>query len=272
MKIRLLLIMTLMLGMAGMAAAQIPQAEQDAITKTITGYISKNAQSVKNAVHPEVCRMMSFSPPQMKADIVIRSGYSEIMAAALHPQRPAPILQNLDIHVFKENVAAATLVTDQFTEEILLAKIQGNWLILNLLQKNLRMPASGAQDTDTAAIEATARDYIEGAFSGNADRMERAIHFDMHKVVPRTQPGSDITMLQYSPYELMIKWTASGTANLPEEKWEIKYKLLHKLDNIAMAEVLSSQYYDYIQLSRVDGQWKIVNVLWVPNPSAPRRH
>ncbi len=29
-------------------------------------------------------------------------------------------------------------------------------------------------------------------------------------------------------------------------------------------------FYDYIQLAKINGEWKIVNVLWVMNPNAPK--
>jgi hypothetical protein len=105
-------------------------------------------------------------------------------------------------------------------------------------------------------------------FSGNAERMKRALHYDFHKVAMQEMPGSDMAMLRYSPYELMIQWTGSGVSNVPEDQWKIAYRLLHQHDNIAMAELLSSQYYDYVQLARSGDHWKIVNVLWVPNPAA----
>ncbi len=40
---------------------------------------------------------------------------------------------------------------------------------------------------------------------------------------------------------------------------------------IACAKVVSASYIDHIQLANIDGVWKIVNVLWVPNPSAPNQ-
>ena len=42
-------------------------------------------------------------------------------------------------------------------------------------------------------------------------------------------------------------------------------------EDLAMAKVLSARYYDFLQMAKVDGKWKIVNVLWVMNPAALRR-
>ena len=46
------------------------------------------------------------------------------------------------------------------------------------------LPAQSA--ADTGAIKATARDYIEGWYEGNAERMERAVHPDLAKRIVNT--------------------------------------------------------------------------------------
>ena len=40
----------------------------------------------------------------------------------------------------------------------------------------ITMTARAQSAADTAAIKATALDYVEGWFEGNAERMERALH------------------------------------------------------------------------------------------------
>jgi len=37
-----------------------------------------------------------------------------------------------------------------------------------------------------------------------------------------------------------------------------------------MVKVLSARYYDFLQMAKMDGQWKILNVLWVMNPAVRR--
>ena len=42
-------------------------------------------------------------------------------------------------------------------------------------------------------------------------------------------------------------------------------------EDLAIVKVLSSRYYDFLQMAKIGGKWKIVNVLWVMNPAAVRR-
>ena len=39
----------------------------------------------------------------------------------------------------------------------------------------------------------------------------------------------------------------------------------------SVLRVTSSLFYDYLLLAELDGQWKLVNVLWTMNPDAPKR-
>ena len=40
---------------------------------------------------------------------------------------------------------------------------------------------------------------------------------------------------------------------------------------MAAVKLTSSMYIDHLQLGKVNGEWKIINVLWVPNPDRPQR-
>jgi hypothetical protein len=40
---------------------------------------------------------------------------------------------------------------------------------------------------------------------------------------------------------------------------------------MATVKVYSAMYIDYLQVGKINGEWKIINVLWVPNPDAPGR-
>ena len=40
--------------------------------------------------------------------------------------------------------------------------------------------------------------------------------------------------------------------------------------DMALVKVTSAMYIDLLQIAKVNGEWKIINVLWVPNPDRPR--
>src|SRR5829696_9965628 len=54
----------------------------------------------------------------------------------------------------------------------------------------LSAPLRAQSGADSAAIRATALDYIEGWYEGNAERMERALHPELAKRIVNTDPRS----------------------------------------------------------------------------------
>jgi len=63
---------------------------------------------------------------------------------------------------------------------------------------------------------------------------------------------------------------SGDAARLPEDKRNIEVTVLDVAEDLAMVKVLSARYYDFLQMAKVDGQWKILNVLWVMNPAVRR--
>ncbi|HEY7728879.1 MAG TPA: nuclear transport factor 2 family protein, partial [Candidatus Eisenbacteria bacterium] len=54
----------------------------------------------------------------------------------------------------------------------------------------LAVPAAAQTAADSAAIRATALDYIEGWYTGDAARMERALHPGLAKRIVQRNDGS----------------------------------------------------------------------------------
>jgi Putative lumazine-binding len=111
------------------------------------------------------------------------------------------------------------------------------------------------------AIVAAALDYYEGWFDGKPDRMERALH---PQLVKRSIAEDHHTIKTLSARQ-MIDWTAEG-AGQEEDPGDqrIHVRVDHVHGSIATVTVTSAVYVDYLQLAKVDAEWKILNVLWAP--------
>ena len=109
--------------------------------------------------------------------------------------------------------------------------------------------------TERAAIVATALDYFEGWFDGDAERMERALHPALAKRGPE---------LRTVTKDEMVAWTAEGEgkAEDPGPGRRIDVTVVDVHGTIASAVVDSDVYREYIHLVRTDDGWKIVNALW----------
>ncbi len=48
----------------------------------------------------------------------------------------------------------------------------------------------------------------------------------------------------------------------------MEVKILDVREDLASVTVTSSKFCDYLQMAKLDGQWKIVSVLWKKDPGA----
>jgi hypothetical protein len=126
-----------------------------------------------------------------------------------------------------------------------------------------REPASD----DAAAIKNTALDYIEGWYTADAARMERALHPELAKRIVMTDPQTGRSRLDsMSALTLVQRVRAGGGAKTPKEKQQEDVTILDKYNNVAIVKVVASDWVDFLQEAKFNGEWKIVNVLWELKP------
>ena len=111
------------------------------------------------------------------------------------------------------------------------------------------------------AISATVRDYYEGWFEADPQRMRRALHPDLVKRSLADTTGA----INTATLTDMVEATGqgAGTRHAPDRR-SISISINHVHDAIADVHVTGEVYVDYLQLVRVDGQWQILNALWAP--------
>jgi len=125
---------------------------------------------------------------------------------------------------------------------------------------------TAVSDADKAAITATALDYIEGWYEGNAERMERALHPDLAKRIVMTSPDGRSQLQQMSAMGLVQGVKRGGGKNTPKEKQQKDVTILDVFENAASVKVVASDWVDYLQIAKFNGRWVIVNVLWELKP------
>jgi hypothetical protein len=111
-----------------------------------------------------------------------------------------------------------------------------------------------------AEIEGVARDYIEGWYAGNVERMDRALHADLVKRIPVGEDPPGGTQLRMVTKARMLELTADGGGADPNADVEI---LIDDVStDIATARVVSPDYLDYLHLAKTPDGWKIANVIF----------
>ncbi|MEW6744419.1 MAG: nuclear transport factor 2 family protein [Planctomycetota bacterium] len=256
-------------------------SELEAIQQTALDYmdgaLDANAERVARAVHPELHKVTFQKIPSATKTVLTQSGATRLVEL-VRARRIylAETERHIEVQVLrvKDELACVKVTSTKYSDYLQLARIGDRWQIINVLW--LPTEAAGAaqvadaeRDRAAAAVKEAALDYIEGAFSADAMRMERAVHPELHKVSPVSMPDSKGTFLEKIGAGILIEWTRSKGGMLPEDKRDIRVEILDMTDSMACVEILSAMYFDYLELAKIDGEWKLVNVLWKMNPTAP---
>ena len=101
--------------------------------------------------------------------------------------------------------------------------------------------------------------------------MERALHPELNKVLLTRNRATGIQFLYKMGASNLIEGTRAGLGTLDEAQRNIEVEIYDLNKGMAAVKVTSAMYIDHLQVATFNGEWKIVNVLWVPNPDAPRR-
>jgi hypothetical protein len=141
---------------------------------------------------------------------------------------------------------------------------------LSVLALAAALPSPLASQTaaDSAAIRQAALDYIEGYYAGDAERMERALHPDLAKRVVRTNPANGRSALEnMSAMTLVLITRAMAQRPVPPEGRRAEVRILDVFGAAASVRVDAAEWVDYLHLGKLNGEWRIVNVLWEMRPA-----
>ena len=140
-----------------------------------------------------------------------------------------------------------------------------------LLTLALALPAGAVQQqpNEEAAIRATALDYVEGWYTADAARMERALHPELAKRIVNTNPQNKRSSLgQQSAMTLVPSTRNGGGKDTPPEQMQKDVVILDIFQNAASVRATMSGWIDYMHMAKWNGRWVIVNVLWEQKPQA----
>jgi len=121
--------------------------------------------------------------------------------------------------------------------------------------------AQSQSAADSAAVRATALDYIEGWYEGNAERMARALHPDLAKRI--VVPGPEGAMVRDMTAEQLTQAVAGGGGKMtPPDQQRKDVTIFDIYGGAATVKIVAGEWIDYLHIGKVDDRWVIINVLW----------
>jgi len=114
---------------------------------------------------------------------------------------------------------------------------------------------------DSLAIKSTIKDFIEGWYEGNAQRMEASLHEEVISkiVIPNKEGGR---LGRFTAIRLVELTKNGGGTKVPKAKQRKEIKILEIYQNVATARVLAYDAMEFLHLAKWNGQWKIMNILF----------
>jgi hypothetical protein len=116
---------------------------------------------------------------------------------------------------------------------------------------------------DKDAVVGTVKDYFEGWFDGDAERMERALHPALAKTGTALDSFGN-HVIESMNAEDMIGWTreGQGVARKPTNfAFDVTVNDIYH--QIATVTVHSTVYREYLHLAKTQSGWKILNALYM---------
>jgi hypothetical protein len=145
-------------------------------------------------------------------------------------------------------------------------------IILLIIPFTFALAQGNASNTaDSAAIRQTALDYIDGYYSGDVGRIEKAVHPDLNKATPRDLPQTGRTTLAYTTYSGLVEFTRAKIGALDDTARHIQVRILSIDNDVSNVKITSASFVDYIQEAKLDGEWKIINVIFTTGAKVPPR-
>jgi putative lumazine-binding protein len=125
-------------------------------------------------------------------------------------------------------------------------------------------PLQAQSSADSAAIRSTALDYIDGWYTNNSSRMERALHPHLAKRLVWADSTGRSHLVDMTALELIQGTKAHPATPASERRDEVT--ILSSYGNVAMVRIEASDWVDFLQEVKWNGSWKIINVVWENRP------
>jgi hypothetical protein len=123
-------------------------------------------------------------------------------------------------------------------------------------------PAAAQTAADSAGIRQAALDYIEGWYSGDGDRMARALHPELAKRIMNADSLGRGWIRDMTASELIRGTRAGGGTSTPADRQRTEVRVLDVFQGAASARIDAGGWIDYLHLVKWQGRWVILNVLW----------
>ena len=236
----------------------------------VGGFYEGNTERLARGVHPSLQKVVVSSLPTGREFLDFMDQATLIEYARLGAGKKSAEAAKIDVTVLDvyENTAIVRIDSVDFVDHAQVAEINGKWRIINVLWMP-HGPATAELEVgpeDEKAIDRAGLDYVDGFYAGSQERLQKALHPRLQKVLVQPLPnGREI--FRYRTTDGLIEYARTGMSKKPAEERKVAVRICQSDGNVATIRVDSADYVDFAHVAKINGEWKIVNVLWAPQES-----
>ena len=126
--------------------------------------------------------------------------------------------------------------------------------------------AKSQNRNDTLQIKDAALNYVEGFYNADTLRMKKAIHPELVKrIVMKGENG--FSMIKNMGATELIYATSKYKKTESDKPFIATVNIYDISSGIASIKVVTNKFtfIDYLQMAKINNEWKILNVLWAFN-------
>jgi hypothetical protein len=232
-------------------------AMEKAIHDYVEGWYDKDSARMTQGVHPLLVKR---HPDAEAPNGIISKNINSLLEALPIYGGVKGTERRLDIERFDSigNIATARAVSNEYIDYIHLVNTKDSWKIINVLWDFHGETPGKRTEPMKSDLEKPLRDYVEGWYDKDIDRIKRGLHPDLAKRSINSENPDQID--EFTRSSLLDVVPQYGGANGDHRVLNIEW--LDAQQNIASAKLISNNFIDYVHLCRINDRWQIVNVLW----------
>ncbi|HSK42929.1 MAG TPA: nuclear transport factor 2 family protein, partial [Candidatus Binatia bacterium] len=133
------------------------------------------------------------------------------------------------------------------------------FIVLALSLAALAWGGAGTSN-EKAAVAAVAQNYMDAYYTADAARMQKALHPDFHKRTLQTVNGH--TEISQDTVQSMVEGVRLGSGkDVPAAERVQKIEVLDIYRDAASVKVVTGRWIDYMHLSKLNGEWRVLDVV-----------
>jgi hypothetical protein len=228
-------------------------AVQRAVVDYCEGYYRRDPEQIARAFHSEYLKRDFEHTDDDVWYLTVQTPESMIDAARVDRLRVESPRCEIIIDDLSQDIASVRLYSDRWVDYLHVVKARGEWRLLHAAYAEPSDRSAGVSDDDEAEITATARDYVEAWYAGDAERHANAYH---QEFVKRAYHSNGSNLVTTSP-ERMVELCVAGDSVLEDGEWEI---IIDDVSGgVATVRVYSTQWVDFLHVAKARGRWGLLH-------------